>query len=322
MSTIVFKEFKSCHESHLTEPCSLSLKLSSPKLDFYQNLELPKESSILDSGVCSWSCIKALCYSSSNSLTEVKEKPEVYVPPVLKRTASVLSGKSLEMCTENLGSETGTDLIEFSVFPSTAPENSESLAVREMRKSRQKVEIKRAGQLDFPPPLTTISGLNTIHTETQRENGRLVIKAFSAPARHSCMQAERSDGHLRLSILRDYSSDIDPEEEQYQEAENGVVCDREVKENEECEHPLSEGDEVEEEEEEEGGEEQKQHVEGGEGEKQETDEVCLGRDTDGNNWDVGVKIGMGEFQRPSRCKEGGRPIKRLTNWEAFWVATS
>ncbi|GAB4851121.1 hypothetical protein Ancab_030415 [Ancistrocladus abbreviatus] len=318
MSTIVFQEFKSCYESQVTEPCSLSLKLNSPKLEFSPYLEVPKKSSVSDSSTCTWSCIQALCYSSSNGVTETKEKPEVYAPPVL-----VLSEKSLEMCTENLGSETGTDITEFSVFTSaTSLEKSERPTAREMRKSRQKVEIKRAHHRDFPPPLTTISGSNLIRIKPHRESGRLVIKAFSAPARHSCIQAERRDGRLRLSIFRDNNSDIDSEEKEE------VVSDCEVEENDEYEYQLSEDEDIniEEEEEADAGEgegEYRENVEGEGGEQQEeSDGVCLGNDTDGINWDVGVKLGMGEFQTPSRCKEDGRRIRRLINWEALWVATS
>ena len=60
-----------------------------------------------------WSFLQSLATNNINSETNKQDDSEkdkdVYTPPNFKRSSSMLSAKSLEMCTENLGSETSSD---------------------------------------------------------------------------------------------------------------------------------------------------------------------------------------------------------------------
>ncbi|XP_075486488.1 uncharacterized protein LOC142526105 [Primulina tabacum] len=62
-------------------------------------------------------------------------------------------------------------------------------------------ESKQECQKIFPPPLTTMSGSNTLQVHKRRECGRLVLEAVEAPSRNSHMQAERSGGIGRIWLL-------------------------------------------------------------------------------------------------------------------------
>ncbi|KAE8699508.1 Mitochondrial Rho GTPase [Hibiscus syriacus] len=152
----------------------------------------------------------------------------VYVHPLLKRSGSRLSDESLEMCTEQLGSETGsegsllsleTQSVACDIIPSKPRESS---STRNMRRG-----------YSFPPLLTSISGSNGVQIKPHRENGRLIIQAISFPTCHSYFHAERSEGRLRLSLFKDTTTilrmednneeqedDVEVEEEFYGETEN------------------------------------------------------------------------------------------------------
>ncbi|XP_021889422.1 protein FANTASTIC FOUR 3 [Carica papaya] len=106
-----------------------------------------------------------------------------------------MSEKSLEMCTENLGNETGS---EETMSECWTMEKTKTIPIRE--------KSKRLGQSktlpSFPPPLTTIRGPECLRIRAHREDGRLLIKAIASPVKHSCFQAQRSDGRLRLSLFK------------------------------------------------------------------------------------------------------------------------
>ncbi|XP_057800851.1 protein FANTASTIC FOUR 3-like [Salvia miltiorrhiza] len=101
---------------------------------------------------------------------------------------SFLSSKSLEMCTESLGSETGSGIDHFTV--------DTCRGISQARK--QQKPMKTAKLRSFPPPLSSISA----QVHTHREGGRLVIKAFPLSSSGSSFQAERGNGRLKLSLLK------------------------------------------------------------------------------------------------------------------------
>lgn len=317
MTTIVYKEvLQSCHESHsqVLEPMTLSLKVTNPS---------KPTSSTVNTNFKAWSAIEALSLSSPTS--NDKEKETVYVHPLAKRSLSGFSDKSLEMCTESLGSETGAFITETTFFSSPSPStsyhfhdnnntnNSNDIIITEkkgrkgcqdsiMKMKEYHVNItKSSSTKKFPPPLTTMRGSNPMHIRSCREDGRLVIEAVSAPPTHPCLKAERSDGRLKLSLVRDWGSDNDDVDEvEWGSVENG-------------------GEVVEEEEE---GEEK--------GLEERRGKECVGKffqteceDMIGIKFELGGKVGMKELhQWRTRCKaSGGRGNhRRLINWEPFWVA--
>lgn len=152
---------------------------------------------------------------------------EVYIHPLMKRSSfSTLSPKSLEMCTENLGSETGSDISE------SIEENTCFLSEREnshdvRRSKRREIIKKHNGTSSFPPPLTSLNG---VQVRSQREGGRLILKATAITSCKSCFQTERADGRLRLSLLNDGINTHIPDS--YEQAETETEAEMQVNEHE------------------------------------------------------------------------------------------
>ncbi|KAG5603351.1 hypothetical protein H5410_034721 [Solanum commersonii] len=117
------------------------------------------------------------------------EKQVVYVHPLVKRWSNTLSIKSLEMCTESLGSETGSDISETI--------ESENYS-RPSKCGKKHTTNKTLLVAHFPPPLTSIN--NGLQLRSHREGDRLILKATTITAPKSCFKAERLDGRLRLSF--------------------------------------------------------------------------------------------------------------------------
>lgn len=292
MSTTVCQNVQSCFET-------LTLKLNPPNIT--------QKSPSMDSTNTGWSCIESLS-NTSYVHKESSGKLEVYVHPLVKRSKSMLSDKSLGMCTENLGSETGTDIIEdddiFSMMSLSSLDSESERSLTSSWKPRYrkiKEESRKAGYESLPPPLTTMCGANTICVRPHRESGRLVMTAVTTSPRRASINAERCNGRLTMSLANDDVEEEEEEDEEDEEEEEGtdqVMC-------------LIDGGEKFEEEEDESVEE----------EEGEQEEESLEEDMNGISKEVGEKFGIGEFQWLSRCKEGGRGTRRLINWETFCVAT-
>ncbi|KZV33590.1 protein FANTASTIC FOUR 3-like [Dorcoceras hygrometricum] len=160
-----------------------------------------------------------------------------YTDPLSERSSvSRLSARSLEMCTENLGSETGIDTISGGgiLSASTSSFDEEKSLNDDQGKLRNKVKQARNVEANscrkFPPPLTTMSVTGSIQVRRHCEGGRLIIEAVERPLRNSYLQAERSGGRLRLCYLTDSESESDvddtaetPREEEEEEVEEGGV---------------------------------------------------------------------------------------------------
>ncbi|KAJ0791211.1 putative The fantastic four family protein [Helianthus annuus] len=235
----------------------------------------------------------------------LEAKEEVYVHPMMKRSASALSSKSLEMCTESLGSETGSDVSESGdeFCPIISLEERERL--RAIQKSKYRNFGRKVRRNDFPPPLTSISGSDgAVKVNHHREGGRLVIKAVSFSNCGTSFQTERTNGRLRLSLLRDRSVVYESEGVEMENYESERV-EMEKYENERVEmENYEEGGEVEYEEE----EAEEEEEEGG---------------TDGSwRWDMSENqwrmAGKREVKMLTRCKEGGNGNKVFTNWGSSW----
>lgn len=70
-----------------------------------------KPKSQKNDNMSSWSFLQSLT-NSTESPKQSSENEKVYVHPLVKRSSSKLSKKSLEMCRESLGCETGSDISE------------------------------------------------------------------------------------------------------------------------------------------------------------------------------------------------------------------
>ncbi|XP_039050619.1 protein FANTASTIC FOUR 3-like [Hibiscus syriacus] len=211
MATIVchhhhHRGLQSCLESHTVEPRALRLMLS-PSIPHFSpsSLELVGKSFSINPSPepGGWNLLQAL-FDGPRPSKEIEGNENTYVRPS--------SDKNLELCTENLGSETGSDDVlgdDDDIFSSS----SSSRLTRKQHESRRALGCKKVIGGDFPPPLMTISGSESIRVCPHRENGRLVMKAEKAPSYNSIFRAERSNGRLRLSIFKDSTSSIDYKEE-------------------------------------------------------------------------------------------------------------
>ncbi|XP_012490558.2 protein FANTASTIC FOUR 1 [Gossypium raimondii] len=228
-----------------------------------------------------WSCIQSLSNAKAST-----ENDKVYVHPLVKRSASRLSEKSLEMCTERLGSETGSEVSDCSDDISLFSMDTRSQTVACNIPPKPRAIRKMSRSSSFPPPLTSISGSNCVQVKSHREGGRLVLQAVSFPPCRTYFHAERSYGRLRLSLYKDASpvfQDQDGQEEDQEEEE----------EEEEEEETVVEEEEF-----------------YGETEIKEA-----------NSGNVGGEIGTGKLPIPSSCKENGCGHKGLLHWKPFLVAT-
>ncbi|KAL2508877.1 Protein FANTASTIC FOUR 3 [Forsythia ovata] len=289
MSTIVYQSLVSCFESQVTETTILKMKVvPAPTM-----VDMGRGSCIAGSDQNTKENLEIGTWSSLQSLSKISTCPKeamemensyVHRKPSFTR----LTGKSLELCTENLGSETGTDNITdsnsiFSLDTNNSRSKNSSPMDQQQQRAHQQVKSSRNNKMttscrSFPPPLTTMKGSSSLQVRPHRENGRLIIKAVEVPSRHSYLQAERSHGRLRLSFFQDYDSNFDSELGDSQ-------LDDEIKsDSNDGDHEL------------------------------ENEEMSEAMD---------VEMGIEKFQRLSRCKEGGHGTKGLCNWKpAFWVATS
>ncbi|KAK4379868.1 hypothetical protein RND71_001730 [Anisodus tanguticus] len=342
MSTIVYQgTLQSCFESQIIETTTLKLKVPST-IEFGRgpcliennidnlkekcNYQITNKPSTTNPDLGGgWSFLQNLSNISSKDSNLEKEN-DTYVHPLSKRSSysSRLSEKSLQLCTESLGSETGTDIIDTSIFSFSSsysriektPSSSDNMMTHQAESSppptsssstwtRSSTSMKKCCS-KFPPPLTTIRGLNSMQIRPHREDGRLIIKAVEAPLTHTYLQAERSNGRLRLSFFNDKisaSSNIE-ENEELEEIENDIIINDEVKE--EIEEKKDDTKEEEEEEEE------------------ESDMYNnMKWDIDGKKFDVEGEMGKEKCQRISRCKESGQGNKVFCDWrKPLWVATS
>lgn len=225
----VCEGLQSCLEPLLLEPRVLMHQLvpSKPVLSFpwpHKQTELPcAENSkncpiekICESNrngeesLSTWNFIKSLTNPSYNC-RKLTDKPEkVYVHPLAKRSTSSLSTRSLEMCTESLGSETGNN-IDSSIdeFSYHVLQKQSSSGIKQPKTREFIKKVKHSSS--FPPPLTSIGGSEGVQVQTHREGGRLVIKAFSFSSCSTYFQAERENGRLRLSLLKNSDRGSDDE---------------------------------------------------------------------------------------------------------------
>jgi hypothetical protein len=132
----------------------------------------------------------------------MKQAP--YVHPLARRSSSLLTQKSLEICTESLGSETGSDGFSYadgaSERSSCPGSDDDERAAEEVAASPQ----RRA----FPPPLPSLKRrtLGAVEMRQRRADGRLVVEAVPVPS-PTLFRAQRRGGRLLLSFADTAASD-------------------------------------------------------------------------------------------------------------------
>ncbi|XP_014519186.1 protein FAF-like, chloroplastic [Vigna radiata var. radiata] len=186
---------------------------------------------------------KSGSFDTWSSLISLKGKDEIskslpvslYVHPLVKRSKSCLSEKSLQICTESLGSETGSDGLLSSSYSSTETgdaEEQEKVAEQTHQEEEELsnyatvvVATKKASSPTraFPPPLPSLSHQQagpSLHMRSRRDNGRLVLEAVSVPS-HNNFSIQRQGGRLVLSFSNHQEEDEEEEEENDDYVEQG-----------------------------------------------------------------------------------------------------
>ncbi|XP_020238772.2 protein FANTASTIC FOUR 2 [Cajanus cajan] len=264
------------HGSNFSDPSTVS-PLTNHECD-----KNDTNSSNLGSG---WGFLQTLQHTSH---CQKKTEDKVYIHPTVKRSSSFLNEKSLEMCTESLGSETGSNASEssdgMSLFSfdtntcstkyttTTDITNATAITVTTSVTSCNSKRVNRACNL--PPPLTTITDLGGVQVRPRREGGRLILEAVASPSPRPYFHAERGDGRLRLCLVESFSaSDCDDNEEGVDEEEEEEGCENDKKEEAVVEKGCGDLDSG-------------------------AEEECV------ENVEDEMEVKM--FARPSRCKESGK----------------
>uniref|UniRef100_A0A0D9VS61 FAF domain-containing protein n=1 Tax=Leersia perrieri TaxID=77586 RepID=A0A0D9VS61_9ORYZ len=150
-----------------------------------------------------------------------------YVHPLVRRSSSLLSQKSLEICTESLGSETGSDGFSDAdgatdrSCPASDSDSDEVAADQEVAAAAAaRASESPSPPRAFPPPLPSLARRSTVCGAVQmrkdRRDGRLVVKAVPMPST-TLFRAQRSGGRLLLSFADTAAPASDDDENQDQE---------------------------------------------------------------------------------------------------------
>ncbi|KAF8111773.1 hypothetical protein N665_0073s0122 [Sinapis alba] len=166
---------------------------------------------------------------SMSDITAIVRNREdkAYVPPTEKRSVSKLNEKSLEMCTESLGAETGSesgDELSLLALEATAisrvhsppPQPKPQEEEKDTNFHAKKSTMSRSKS--FPPPIKFVkeSKYNRM-VRSLGEDGRLVVQAIRVSSPPPNFVAERGDGRLRLCLSPESSLDHEDDGEETEE---------------------------------------------------------------------------------------------------------
>ncbi|XP_058773657.1 protein FAF-like, chloroplastic [Vicia villosa] len=182
-----------------------------------------------------WSSI--LNQNNKDEASQSKTSP--YIHPLVKKSKSYLSEKSLEICTESLGSETGSDGFSSSYTSSSSEDDN----LEDDEKLKQKVETsyclknkKKAGCI--PPPLPSLSSQSQqLQMRSHRDNGTLFLflqVVVSVPSQNNFI-ATRQNGRLILTVANHVKEEIAEEDESLIEQPN--ACSFELAVNKKVKSP-------------------------------------------------------------------------------------
>ncbi|XP_058773667.1 protein FAF-like, chloroplastic [Vicia villosa] len=151
-------------------------------------------SKVLSDQLDIWSSI--LNQKSKYEASQSKTSP--YIHPLVKKSESFLSEKSLEICTESLGSESGSDGFSSSYKSSSSEGNSSE----DDEKLKETVNMVVKKPRCFPPPLSSLtSQTQQLQMKPHRDNGRLFmfLQVASVPSQNIFF-SKRQNGRLILTF--------------------------------------------------------------------------------------------------------------------------
>ena len=152
-----------------------------------------------------------------------KQAQAPYVHPLVRRSSSLLTQKSLEICTESLGSETGSDGFSDADGSSTDSSCPGSDVEREEEAVAPRAPPPRA----FPPPLPSLARRkveSTMEMRQERQDGRLLL-SFADTAAPAADELDGNRGQLEPEQQAD-EHDAHEDEEEDEEEEEVEVVDR------------------------------------------------------------------------------------------------
>jgi DnaJ family protein C protein 8 len=172
----------------------------------------------------------------------LQQKTPPYIHPLVKKSKNYLSENSLNICTESLGSETGSNDF-LSYYTSSEDNNSYDVDSEKLNKNMYNMKKPRY----FPPPLPSLTSQSQ-HCKSQplqmrphRDNGRLFLflQVVSVPS-HNNFFAKRQNGHLILKFANnDDNDDVDADDDEFEKDENVIektkMCSLELVVNKEVE---------------------------------------------------------------------------------------
>uniref|UniRef100_K4AIH2 FAF domain-containing protein n=1 Tax=Setaria italica TaxID=4555 RepID=K4AIH2_SETIT len=142
-----------------------------------------------------WNMIQAQKPTAAAAAPKQAQAP--YVHPLVRRSSSLLTQKSLEICTESLGSETGSDGF------SDADGSSTDRSCPGSDDEREEAVAPRAPPpRAFPPPLPSLARRkveSTMEMRQERQGGRLLVRVVPVPS-STLFRAQRRGGRLLLSF--------------------------------------------------------------------------------------------------------------------------
>lgn len=172
-----------------------------------------------------WNAIQADVDKAAGGAKK-QESSKPYVHPLVRRSLSLMSQKSLEVCTESLGNETGSGDFTSSLdmaclfdspLPAAAAAAEESFWTHDADRDCEEEEWgrkdlaavnyhcsagTRSPRRSFPPPLPSMSRCDgpCVQMRPRRQDGRLVVEAVVVRPR-GYLHARRQGGRLRLSFV-------------------------------------------------------------------------------------------------------------------------
>lgn len=219
-----------------------------------QSQKQKEEDNKANSNGWTWASILTQKNDEDEGESKDNQNQTPYIHPLVKRSTSSLSEKSLEICTENLGSETGSD--GFSSYPPSDAGDSDEEKQQQSQQQfnndnnntnssymEEDLEIKSVNynynnrkilqSRSFPPPLPSLAAREdgaSLHMNSHRQNGRLVLEAVSVPSQNY-FHAQRQDGRLVLTLINNPNCE-EMEEEDIETEDYARVFDNIEEENE------------------------------------------------------------------------------------------
>ncbi|CAH8306363.1 unnamed protein product [Eruca vesicaria subsp. sativa] len=191
-----------------------------------------------------WSCLQSLC--ETKGIVPNREdhtKTTAYVHPVDQKLS--VAKLSLEMCTESLGTESGSETGDaFSLLAMEAT----NIPMLPLDVNPREETYPKVRENSFPPPLKSVKGFDHSRiVKSYTEDGRLVVQAIRVFSPPRCFVSERCEGRLRLclsessSVSHDGDEELEENESEFEmrdegeDEENGQEddADEEVEEEEE-----------------------------------------------------------------------------------------